>query len=309
MAHVCKEWFPLKKGDRRKEAGFWMDNLLKKHIDVLLKNVVKDWDFTIIISGQGEMRVGKSLLAMQIAAYWTYQLEKLYNIKVPFTVKDNFVLNGNELIPKGQKLGERYGYASLIFDEAADDLESVKVLKATTQAIKDYLRKAAQYNMLNLIVQSEYFEVPKPIAISRSMYLIDVNYTIDEEGIFNRGTFNFYSRRRKKLLYLKGKRDLNYNCVKPDFKGAFGHFYPIDEKEYRKEKADSLKRWKTMTASEIRWRAWLTASLSLIYQSGKSHREIADEMNEISDMKIHYRTVGRILAKEKVDVLDEENAS
>ena len=57
MAHVCEEWFPLKKGDKRKSAGFFMDDYLKKQIDVLLKNVVKDWDFNIIISGSGEMRV------------------------------------------------------------------------------------------------------------------------------------------------------------------------------------------------------------------------------------------------------------
>lgn len=309
MAHVCQDWFPLKKGDKRKAAGFYMDDLLKRHIDVLIKNAPRDWDFTIIISGQGEMRVGKSLIASQIACYWAYMMEKLYNLKVPFNVKENFVLNGNELIPKGQRLGEKYKCAPLIFDEAADDLESVKVLKATTQAIKDYLRKAAQYNMLNIIVQSEFFEIPKPIAISRSVYLIDVSYEIDESGLFQRGRFSFYSRRKKKLLFLRGKRDLNYNCVKPDFRGTFPHFYPMDEGEYRQEKADSLKRWKTMTSAEIRWRAWVTAAFKLMYQNGDSHREIADKISSISKFKMVHSTVGRILKEEKFDILDEENDS
>lgn len=307
MAYVCEDWFPLKKGDGRRHAGFWMDDYLVRHINVLLVNVIKDWDFTIIISGQGEMRVGKSVLAMQIGAYWTYELNKRHGLKLPFTVKDNFVLNGNELMSKGNRLGERYKYCALIFDEAADDLESTKVLKATTQAIKDYLRKAAQYNMLNIIVQSEFFEVPKAIAISRSMYLIDVSYTIDEEGLFGRGKFDFYGRRRKKWLYLKGKRDLNYNAQKSDFKGSFTNFYTVDEDEYRQEKADSLKRWKKATAAEIRWREWLRGALSMIYQTGKSHREIADEMNSICDIRINHTTVGRILKKEKFDVEDEEN--
>ncbi|KKN40578.1 hypothetical protein LCGC14_0732140 [marine sediment metagenome] len=305
--YVCQDWFPLKKGDRRKSDGFWMDDLLLRQIDVLLKNVVKDWDFTIIISGQGEMRVGKSVLAMQIGAYWTYELEKRFGIKVPFNVKENFVLNGNELMQKGNQLGEKYKYSVLVFDEAADDLESTKVLKATTQAIKDYLRKAAQFNMLNIIVQSEFFELPKAIAISRSMYLIDVSYTIDEVGLFERGSFDFYSKRRKKYLYLKGKKDLNYHAQRSDFKGAFSNFYPVDEAEYRQEKADSLKRWKHMTAAELRWREWLRGALSIIYQTGKSHREIADDMNSISDIRIHHSTIGRILKKEKFEVENEEN--
>ena len=204
-------------------------------------------------------------------------------------------------------MGERYKYGCLIFDEAADDLESTKVLRAATQAIKDYLRKAAQYNMLNIIVQSEYFEIPKPIAISRSILMIDVIYDIDEEGNFNRGGFKFYSRRKKKLLYLKGKRDLNYNCVKPDFYGSFPNFFTVDEREYRQEKADSLKRWKKVTAAELRWREWLTGALKLIYQGGLSHREMADQLNELSKIKIHFTTIGKLLKGEKYDVLDDEN--
>jgi hypothetical protein len=309
MAHVCEDWFPLTddQEDKRKYAGFYMDERLKSQLDVLIKNSQKDWDFTIIVSGSGEMRVGKSLMAAQIAAYWTYELEKKYGIKVPFNVKENFVLNGQELIIKGNKLGQKYKCASLIFDEAADDLESTKVLKAATQAIKDYLRKAAQYNMLNLIVQSEFFEVPKPIAISRSICLIDVSYSVSENGIFKRGTFKFYNRPRKKYLYLKGKRDLNYNCTSPNFTGSFPHFYPMDEKEYREEKKDSLTRWKTLTQQEFRRLEWLRGALRVIYQQGLSHREIADIINNNTKFKISYRTVGRMIANEKYDDLGEEN--
>lgn len=303
MAHVCEDWFPLTedKKDRRKYAGFYMDNYLKQTFDVFLKNVKKDWDFTVLVSGGGEMRVGKSLLAMQIGAYWTYQLEKLYGIKIPFCVKENFVLNGNDLINKGNALGNKYKYSALLFDEAADDLESTKVLRASTQQIKDYLRKAAQYNMLNIIVQSEFFEVPKPIAISRSSCLIDVSYNIDEEGNFNRGDFRFFSRRGKKLLYLKGKRDLNYYCIKPDFQGSFPNFYPVDEQEYRKEKFDSMKRWTHLTAREVRRLDWFRSALKYMYQQGLSHREIADTLTKLGKFKIVHTTVGGFLKSEKYE--------
>lgn len=306
MAYVCEKWFPKEKTGR-KHDGFYMNDLLKKQLDVLIKNVRKDWDFTIIIGGSGEMRVGKSVLAMQIGAYWTYELEQNYNIKVPFNVKQNLVMSGNELMDKGNKLGMNYKYGVLINDEAADDLESTKVLKATTQAIKDYLRKAAQYNMLNIIVQSEFFEIPKSIAISRSIFYIDVSYNITETGVFQRGYFEFYSRRKKKQLYLKGKKDLNYNAVYRDFRGTFPNFYPLSEEEYRAAKLESLVRWKKGTAAEIRWREWLRVALSIIYQGGKSHREIADDMNDISTVKISHTTIGRVLKKERFSIDDEEN--
>lgn len=67
---VCKKWFPNEKNPEK--AGFFMDERLVMQLEVLLKNITNDWDFTIIISGQGEVRVGKSMLAMQIACYWSY---------------------------------------------------------------------------------------------------------------------------------------------------------------------------------------------------------------------------------------------
>jgi len=71
-------------------------------------------------------------------------------------------------------------------------------------------------------------------------------YTADEDAIFKRGYFNFYSRRSKKWLYLKGKRDLNYSCVKSDFgriPGRFHKFYPINEEEYRKRMGDVYRNF------------------------------------------------------------------
>ncbi|MFW9873004.1 MAG: hypothetical protein ACFFG0_07895 [Candidatus Thorarchaeota archaeon] len=309
MAHVCSEWFPLHMNginDKRQQAGFYMDDYLKKQLDVYIKNVVNDWDFNLIISGRGEMRVGKSKLAQQIGAYWTYQIDKLYGLKIPFTVKENICLNGADLINMGMKLGQIYKYAALVNDEAADDLESTKVLKASTQAIKDYLRKAAQFNMLNIIVQSEFFEIPKPIAISRSIALIDVSYSIDSEGNFNRGQFKFFSRRNKKRLYLFGKKDLNYEAVKPDFVGSFSNFSPLPEDEYKKAKFESIGKWKTMTSREVRRLEWLKGALKYIYQQGLTHREIADEINRFSKYKIVYSTIGSMLRGESYNEDDED---
>jgi len=243
MVRVCCDWFPNKKHPEK--SGFYMDDRLKLQIDVLLKNITKDWDFTILISGQGEVRVGKSMLALQIGAYWTYEIEKRYGLKCPFNIQENILFEGKNLIKAGNALGAKYKYAVLLFDEAGADLEGKKVLTGATQDVLDYFRECGQYNMLNIIVLPEFFDLPKGIALTRSIFLLDVSYIADEDAIFQRGYFDFYSKRSKKWLYLKGKRDLNYSCVKSDFgsnKGRFYKFYPINEKEYREAKQEALKK-------------------------------------------------------------------
>lgn len=306
MVHVCKEWFPSSNPAR--EDGFDMNPMLKQQIDILLKNIKNDWNFTILIAGQGEMRVGKSLLAMQIGMYWSYMIKRLYNLDVPFTIKENMVLNGNELLIKGKNLGAKYKYAVLDYDEAADDLEGTKVMSFATKQMKDWLRKSAQYNMLTILIQSEFFEVPKAIAISRSSCLIDVSYNADESGIFRRGYFSFFSRRKKKLLYLLGKKMLDYHKVQPDFRGTFPHFYPVNEEEYRKEKFDCLKKWERVSGMDYRRQEWLRAAFKFIYAQGLTHREIANKLNELCKIKISYKTVGRLLQGEEIGEDDADEA-
>jgi len=243
MARVCCEWFVNEKHPEL--SGFPMDDRLKIQLDVLLKNIKNDWDFTILITGQGEVRVGKSYIAAQIACYWAYMIWKLYGIKVPFSLDTNFVFQGNDLIKKGNELGVKYPYAPLIFDEAGADLEGRKVMSGSTQQVLDYYRECGQYNMLNILVLPEFFDLPKGIALSRSIFLIDVFYMADEEAVFQRGYFNFYSRRSKKYLYLYGKRDLNYSAAKSDFgivPGRFYNFFPLNVPEYDKLKQEALKK-------------------------------------------------------------------
>lgn len=240
--YVCQDWFPKDGVKYQREDGFRMNAMLKRQLDILLKNIKDDWDFTIIITGGGEVRVGKSVLAMQIAAYWSYQIEKVYGIKVPLDVKTNFVLDGKKLIEMGNKIGKNHPYSCLIFDEAGADLEGRKTMQLATQDVLDYYRECGQYNMLNVLVLPEYFDLPKGIAVSRSICLIDVYYSVDEELKFRRGYFNFYSRRAKKKLYKEGKRELDYQAAKYDFNGTFPNFFPVNEKEYRSLKQEALSK-------------------------------------------------------------------
>ena len=241
MVRVCEDKYP-KGFSYNRENGFYMEENLKSQLDILLKNITHDWDFTIIITGGGQVRVGKSLLAMQVASYWSYIMEKVYNKKTIFNLNTNFIFDGKRLIEIGNKLGKKAPFSCLIYDEAGADLEGRKVMTSMTQQVLDYYRECGQYNLLNILVMPEYFDLPKGLALSRSIFLLDVYCLSDEEGLFKRGYFNFYSRPNKKKLYLKGKKELNYKAYRYDFHGRFYNFYPVSEKEYRRLKQEALMK-------------------------------------------------------------------
>ncbi len=279
MARVCEDWFPNPRTPTR--VGFYMDDILKANLDALLKNASKkdDWDFIILISGGGMVRVGKSLLAIQIAVYWIYQLWKLYGVEIPFSIKENIVFKGIDLIKKGNQLGTSYPQSTLIFDEAGADLESTKVMRGTTQAVKDFLRECGQYNFLTLLVIPEFFDLPKGIALTRSDILIDVYTTPNKEGKFERGFFNFYSRPNKKRLYLKGKKELNYKAWKYDFHGRFYKFYPINEQEYRKAKQEALAS-REKDKKIIKWKVQRDCLLKILKDMGLTSQQTTNKLRE-----------------------------
>ena len=290
MVKVCCKWFPKGTRKSQKSDGFSMHPILKAQLDILLKNIKNDWDFTIIISGGGEVRVGKSVLAMQIGAYWTYKMKQKHGNNCPWDLKTNFVFQGDKLISQGNELGVKFPYSVLIFDEAGADLEGRKVIQGTTQDVLDYMRECGQYNMLNILVMPEFFDLPKGLALSRSIFLIDVTYSANREGIFQRGKFNFYSRPNKKMLYLKGKRELNYTAYKCDFRGDFNNFYTIDEAEYRAAKVEALKHRESKRRSKFqnqRDTCWYLLNREI----GWTLQEIAKRMEQLTGIYVPFQTI------------------
>ncbi len=231
-----------KKLRTRRNPGFYLHDNLKRQIDYYIKNINQDWDFTILICGEGEVRVGKSFLACQIGAYWTSEVNRLLEADIPFNLEENYVFDGRKLIEKGNKLGIAHPYSVLIFDEAGADLEGTKAMLATTREVKDYLRECGQYNMLTILVLPEFFDLPKGIAISRATCLINVYYFADEEGYFQRGFFKYYNRPSKKKLYLKGKKNLDYEAAKYNFYGNFDRVFPLDLEKYKEIKRKALRK-------------------------------------------------------------------
>jgi len=275
MVRVCEDTIKAK---GKNKAGFYMEDVLKSNLDIYVKNAMRDWDFVIVVSGGGQVRVGKSVLALQIAYYWKDQMKKVHNVDVPFNLKDNIIFRGEDLIKQGNYLGKKYPHSPLIFDEAGADLQSTKWQHKATQDVKDFLRECGQYNLFTILVLPEFFNLPKGIALSRSDALLNVFVLPNKEGIWDRGFYNFYSRPNKKLLYLYGKRDLNYTAYKKDFHGRFYNNYPINEQEYRNAKQIALKNRETEKIDKhLHQRNIL---FKILIEMGLTQREIAEKMKE-----------------------------
>ena len=240
-----------------------------------------------------------SVLAQQIACYWTYAIWKAYDILIPFEIEDNIVFHGSELIKKGNKLGQKHKMGCLIFDEAGADLEGVKAMKKTTQNVKDFFRECGQYNMLNILCLPEFFDLPKGIATNRSNALIDCYVTADENDMWERGKFNFFSAPAKKKLYRYGKKDGDYAAAKCDFYGDWDDVYVLDEKEYKARKIEALKTREVVSAREEARTAYLKGALKvLMVDYGLTQREVAEKIGEKQKIKTNHRFVGRLLAGE-----------
>lgn len=303
MARVCKELYPAGYSYNRHD-GFYMEDTLKNQIDFLINNISDDWDFTIIISGGGEVRVGKSVLAQQIGAYWTQQMYEKYGIKNKFTLK-NLVFNSEKLIEIGHKLGQDKKHDAIIYDEAGADIASKKVLTARTKAVMDYFRECGQYNFLNILVIPDFFDLPKSIAVTRSIFLLDVFYKVNHQNNkFQRGHCKFFSRPAKKELYKYGRKEWDYNAAAADFPARFYKFYPLDEEKYREMKNKAFKsRGKNLTVRQKKQIAHRNAAWWLLHNKFKvTETKIAKYMYEITGKKIDRSSISDAIKDMQPDI-------
>jgi hypothetical protein len=203
------------------------NQLDKKVIPTLTKN---DEDYIFVIDG--EERSGKSVLGMQIGKYIDNSLSL---DRICFT-PDEFrkaIINAE----KGQ---------CIIFDEAYRGLSAKGALTEMNRLLVSLMMEMGQKNLCVIIILPTFYLIEKYVAIWRARGLFHVFRNRNGQ----KGYFVFFNKKKKKQLYLKGKKDYSYRYVKSRFKGRFYGKYVIDEQEYRKKKAKSLKEGYKQTRQE-----------------------------------------------------------
>jgi hypothetical protein len=193
-----------------------------------------------------------------------------------------------------------------IFDEEGADIEGVKAMTKTTKNVNDFFRECRQYNMLNILCLPEYFDLPSGIATNRSNCLIDCYVTVDENDMWERGKFNFYSAPTKKKLYRWGKKDRDYSDTKCDFYRDWDKVDVIYMDEYKEMKIVALKSREVVSRKEDTKTNYLKGALKVLsVDMGLSHREIAEKIKAKQKIRTSHTYVGRMIAGEKEE--DEED--
>ena len=202
------------------DISLYMDGYLHKNLTALQNIVRKDWDcIGLYVGYEGD---GKTVKAMQDALFF----DKDFNIdKVVFT-PEQF----SEAVDNAPK------YSVVLWDEA-DEVVAANWANKTTIAITRKLKRIRSKNLFILLVTPTFFDLGKYFATHRTRYMIHIY----SEGT-QRGYLRFFNREKKKLLYLKGKKEWDLNCVRPNFLGRFTKLpdnFPIDWKEYQAKKDEA----------------------------------------------------------------------
>ena len=158
--------------------------------------------FLGLISGHDMVGDGKSTLLTQVGTYLTWKINQLHGTNNTFTDK-NLVFGGTDL----EKVSFELPKYSVIGLDEGDDV-TTHGMKEFAQHLKRYFRKCRQLNQIILVILPSFFEFPKFYALNRSHFLIDIFF----QGEYERGYFNFYGPYAKKNLYLKGKKEWDYNA-------------------------------------------------------------------------------------------------
>lgn len=196
----------------------YIHETIKYNMDSLRERVEKNWDGLMYIGGyEGD---GKSTFAGQIAAY----LDPTYNL-------DRCVFTPEQFL---HAIENAKPFQAIVYDEAQDAFDSYNSRDPKTKVIKSKLTRIRKKQLFIIIVAPDFWRINKYLFIQRSLCFINVY----SKGL-ERGFFAFYSRSKKHILYIKGKREENIHVIEPDFRGDFGTWFPLDKESYEKKKDDA----------------------------------------------------------------------
>ena len=207
----AQKTFPKGTFPKQQKHGAYMNDYLASNLDTYAEKIADDMHFTLIIAGNDSVGNGKSTMATHVGCYLTWKANKEHKLKNTFK-HENMVFKAKDLVETSFRLPK---YSVIVLDEG-DDLTEHS-MKTIAKELKKYFRKCRQLNQILILILPMFFELPRFYALGRSHCLINVKF----KRKFERGHFDFYGPNKKKELYLKGKREWNYNVIQPDFSGQF----------------------------------------------------------------------------------------
>lgn len=232
------EWEELPKGSKE---GVYIDGKLYQIILNIFFIIAKSWDCVIVIDGKEGS--GKSTLALLLGYILTKGKLSINNIAEGAT----------DAIQKLENIKDL-----LILDEGSLLFASKDAMRKEYRKMEKILNVIRQKGMVLIIVAPSFFDLNKYVSVSRSRFLLHV-YT---DRKLNRGFFAYFGEKRKKLLYVIGKKNFNsYAKPRSNFTGRFTKFEPEWYADYLKTKERTLQQAfheddKPMTEASMMKNCW-----------------------------------------------------
>lgn len=217
-----KEWIVISE-EEKQEGDLYLPLRLKNVLDKAIAHMKKNNDFILLICG--DEGSGKSALAGNCMEYVSFG-----NFDPVKEVIGHDIDDAYDKIEKSEK-GSR-----LMFDEGNVFFLSTEVMKKEQRELHKIFSIFRQRNLFVTICLPSFFRMGSYFSVDRSKILLR---TYLKNG--KRGNFAFYSRKRKDLLYRIGKKDHNYNSVRPNWRAKFTRCEKLEDKEYLEVKDKTFR--------------------------------------------------------------------
>jgi hypothetical protein len=279
----------------------YIDDRLARELEneVIPDIMEKDSDNVFCIDG-GEGS-GKSKFSDTLCGFVASKVLEIYKVDMNYDV-DCVHLSPHDFrnaIIKAKK------NSIVVYDEAHKGMGSRRSLSEINGILNDLMMEMRQKNLFVVLILPTFFMLDKYPAIFRTIGLFHVYRKKNPVSKKNeRGYWVYFNRKYKLELYIKGKQYFNYNCVQwTNFRGRFLNQWIMDEKLYRKKKAESFKQsGKRETKSEVYLNQRNLAIYALSKQLDMGFVTVARVLRD-NGLKFSERTIQKILdeAKSKIN--------
>lgn len=257
------------------EETYHVDDNLAQNLNGLKDNLRKDYDAFVVVTGKE--RTGKSTLALQCAKL----VDPTFNLtRVVFT-PDQFI----DAVYNAEK------YQAIVYDEAHGGLNSKGTMSTVNKKLIQTFTEMGFRNLYVFLVLPSFFELGRYAAIHRTNLLIHTH---------ERGAYMVFSHRRKKDIYLKGKKTMTIKAP-ANFKGRYTSHFVVDKLQYEeKKRLSTTETAKEETTFAKKLKEQLAKSLYLLMEKhGYKNVDLCRELDVPANYlgNILYRKDGKVFLR------------